>query len=129
MLGSKLSFPLLGAAAAAAGLLASTASASLTYKGADISSLLLLEDEGYSYSTTDGTEEAFETILAASGANSVRMRVWVDPTDGTYDLDYNVELAKRVVDAGMSVYLDLHLSDTWASPSEQVRQQMAWQRP
>lgn len=46
--------------------------------------------------------------------------MWVNPSDGIYNLDYNIALAKRAGNAGLSVYLDLHLSDTWADPSHQA---------
>ncbi|KAJ4390804.1 hypothetical protein N0V93_004402 [Gnomoniopsis smithogilvyi] len=94
--------------------------AALTYKGVDWSSVVVEEDAGYTYKTTSGTTEPLETILKASGVNTVRQRVWVNPSDGIYGLDYNLELAKRAGDAGLSVYLDLHLSDTWADPSDQT---------
>jgi arabinogalactan endo-1,4-beta-galactosidase len=93
----------------------------LTYKGGDISSLITLENQGKTFKTASGTTEAFEKIIASSGANTARQRVWVNPSDGVYGLNYNVQLAKRVRAAGMSVYLDLHLSDTWADPGHQVR--------
>lgn len=95
-------------------------SSALTYKGADISSLLTLEESGTTYKNLAGEPQALETILADNGVNSIRQRIWVDPADGVYDLEYNVELAKRARDAGMSVYLDLHYSDTWADPENQV---------
>lgn len=47
-------------------------------------------------------------------------RVWVNPSDGIYNLDYNIALAKRAGNAGLSVYLDLHFSDTWADPAHQA---------
>lgn len=96
------------------------AHAALSIRGADISSLIVEENSGISYKTTNGTTEALEVILADSGINSVRQRVWVNPSDGSYDLDYNLKLAKRVQAQGMTTYLDLHLSDTWADPSDQV---------
>ncbi|KAL4776278.1 Arabinogalactan endo-beta-1,4-galactanase A [Aspergillus nidulans var. acristatus] len=96
-------------------------SAALTYRGADISSLLIEEDSGVAYKNLNGETQAFELILADNGVNSIRQRVWVNPSDGSsYNLEYNLELAKRVQDAGMSVYLDLHLSDTWADPGDQA---------
>ncbi|GAB7350983.1 hypothetical protein MBLNU459_g1480t1 [Dothideomycetes sp. NU459] len=104
----------------ATGLLAATASAGLTYKGADISSLLCLEGQGKSFKWTDGTPMALEKIIAKGGANSARQRLWVDPSSGYYNLDYNLKLAKRVKAAGMSVYLDLHFSNTWADPQAQT---------
>lgn len=96
------------------------ASAALTYRGADISSLIVEENKYISYKNTAGTTAKLESIIAAAGINSVRQRIWVNPSDGTYDLDYNIQLAKRVQAAGMTTYLDLHLSDTWADPSAQV---------
>ncbi|KAJ5585201.1 uncharacterized protein N7459_005001 [Penicillium hispanicum] len=94
--------------------------AALSIRGADISSLIVEENKGISYKNADGKTQALEVILADSGITSVRQRVWVNPSDGSYDLDYNLELAKRVQAQGMTTYLDLHLSDTWASPSEQT---------
>ncbi|GAQ11110.1 probable arabinogalactan endo-beta-1,4-galactanase A [Aspergillus lentulus] len=98
----------------------SLASASLAYRGADISSLLIEEKAGIKYKNVNGQTQPLENILKANGVNSVRQRVWVNPSDGSYNLDYNLKLAKRVKAAGMSVYLDLHFSDTWADPSHQT---------
>lgn len=97
-------------------------SASLQYRGADISSLLVEEGDRISYKNTNGASAKLETILAANGVNTVRQRLWVNPSDGVYGLEYNLELAARMVDAGMKIYLDMHFSDTWADPSHQVRQ-------
>lgn len=96
------------------------ASAALTYKGVDWSSVKVEENSGVSYSSASGTTGALETILADAGVNTVRQRVWVNPSDGIYNLDYNLEIAKRAVDAGLGVYLDLHFSDTWADPANQA---------
>lgn len=94
--------------------------AELSLRGADISSLLIEEEAGISYKNSAGTTEKLEVIMSDLGINSVRQRIWVNPSDGSYDLDYNIELAKRVQAQGMGTYLDLHLSDTWADPSDQV---------
>jgi arabinogalactan endo-1,4-beta-galactosidase len=94
--------------------------ASLTYKGVDWSSVTLEQSAGYTYKTTGGTTEAFETILKSSGVNTVRQRLWVNPSSGDYNLAYNIALAKRAKAAGLNVYLDMHFSDTWADPGAQV---------
>lgn len=101
-------------------LLASLARASLTYKGVDWSSLLIEEAAGRTYKTTSGTTEVLEKILVSSGVNTVRQRIWVDPSNGDYDLNYNLELAARAHAAGLKIYLDFHFSDTWADPSDQT---------
>ncbi|KAJ5524984.1 hypothetical protein N7494_011634 [Penicillium frequentans] len=94
--------------------------AELSLRGADISSLLIEEEAGISYKNSAGTTEKLEVIMSDLGINSVRQRIWVNPSDGSYDLDYNIELATRVQAQGMGTYLDLHLSDTWADPSDQT---------
>ncbi|KAH8690095.1 arabinogalactan endo-1,4-beta-galactosidase gala [Talaromyces proteolyticus] len=95
-------------------------SASLTYRGADISSLLLEESSGISYKDVNSNSDSLESILAGHGVNTIRQRLWVNPSDGSYDLQYNLKLAQRVVDVNMKIYLDMHLSDTWADGSHQT---------
>ena len=99
---------------------AATIHAALTFKGVDWSSLLVEEAAGYTYTTTAGKTEALETILKSSGVNTVRQRLWVNPSNGDYNLAYNLKLAKRAKAAGLNVYLDMHLSNTWADPGHQV---------
>jgi arabinogalactan endo-1,4-beta-galactosidase len=100
--------------------LATTATAALTYKGVDWSSLLIEEAAGHSYTGLNGQKAPLETILAANGVNTVRQRLWVNPRDGNYNLDYNLRLARRAKAAGLKLYLDLHFSDTWADPAHQA---------
>lgn len=94
-------------------LMVLAAQASLTYKGADWSSLLVEEAAGQTYKNAAGTVQPLETILKASGVNTVRQRLWVNPAGGDYGLDYNLKLAKRARAAGMNIYLDFHYSDSW----------------
>lgn len=96
-------------------------STTLTYQGADISSLLLEEKKGITYKSLNNEVKPLEIILANNGVNSVRQRLWVHPDNGVYDLEYNLRLARRAKNAGMGIYLDLFLSDTWADPGDQVR--------
>jgi arabinogalactan endo-1,4-beta-galactosidase len=99
--------------------LATATSAALTYKGVDWSSLLIEEAAGHSYTGLNGQKAPLETILAANGVNTVRQRLWVNPSDKNYNLDYNLRLARRAKAANLKLYLDLHFSDTWADPSHQ----------
>jgi len=88
----------------------------LTYKGADISSVPLVESEGLSY-TDGGATEKFETIIKNHGANTARVRLW---TSGQYDLSYALSYATRIKAAGLTLIVDLHYSDTWADPGHQA---------
>ena len=80
----------------------------LTYHGADISSLAVVERQGVHYSD-NGQQQPFETILKNHGMNAARVRIW---TAGDYNLQYGLALARRVKAAGMTLIVDLHYSDT-----------------
>lgn len=97
-----------------------TLTTALQYKGADWSSLLLQESSGKTYKSTTGQVLPLETILKSSGINTVRQRIWVNPSNGAYNLDYNLRLARRAKAAGLKIYLDFHYSDNWADPGKQV---------
>lgn len=53
--------------------------AALTWKTYDISSLLTEEDSGVTYKTSSGTTQALEVQAANAGANSIKIRVYVEP--------------------------------------------------
>ncbi|KAF3359838.1 Arabinogalactan endo-beta-1 like protein [Verticillium longisporum] len=110
---------MLASVATSALLLWSSATAALTYRGVDWSSTLIEERAGIKY-TNGGSAQPLEQILKANGVNSVRQRIWVNPSNGDYNLDYNLNLAKRAKAQGLSVYLTLHFSDTWADPAHQA---------
>lgn len=91
---------------------------------------------------TDGTQKDIFVLLAEHGFNTIRLRVWVDPSvtstisnDSVWPTSTDVEnawkngdstkeraavLAKRAKAAGMKVLLDFHLSDYWTDPSVQL---------
>ncbi|KAG9039217.1 hypothetical protein FRB95_011802 [Tulasnella sp. JGI-2019a] len=100
-------------------LYATVSNAALAYKGVDWSSVAVEEAAGKTYKNSAGTTQPLETILKASGVNTVRQRLWVADSS-TYNLAYNLKLAARAKAAGLSVYLDMHFSDTWADPGHQA---------
>ncbi|TFY58553.1 hypothetical protein EVG20_g8098, partial [Dentipellis fragilis] len=91
-------------------------SLALTYRGSDLSSLVVVENQGVHF-TDNGSQQPFERILVNHGSNAARIRVW---TAGQYDTSYALNLAKRVKAAGMTLIVDLHFSDTWADPGKQA---------
>ncbi|KAJ7574454.1 arabinogalactan endo-1,4-beta-galactosidase [Mycena floridula] len=95
---------------------------SLTWKGADFSSLINSENAGQTYKD-GGVTTKFETILKNHGANLARIRIWTSTNNADYSLSYGLALAKRASAAGLAIYLDLHYSDTWvgnADPGHQA---------
>ncbi len=98
--------------------------------GMDISSIIEVEEAGGVYYDWDGKEVDLFEFLADSGINYIRIRLWNapyvsynDPTSGSFqgggnDLETDLKIAKRAVDAGMKVCLDFHYSDFWADPDK-----------
>jgi len=93
--------------------------AALTYVGADWSSVIVEERRGVAYKDSSGKAAPLEQILKASGMDTVRQRVWVDPANGDYGNDYNLKLARRAKAAGLNVYVNFHYSNSWADPGKQ----------
>lgn len=79
------------------------------YLGHDISSLPMLEANGQKY-YLNGTPKKFDAIIQSTGANYIRSRIWVNPSNGDYNLAYNLALAKRANGLGLKFYLDFHYS-------------------
>ncbi len=89
----------------------------------------------------DGTQKDIFKLLADHGFNTVRLRVWVDPSEtstitdsvwptsttvngawcaGDCTIERATRLAKRAKAVGLKVLLDLHLSDYWTDPAVQL---------
>ena len=101
------------------------------YVGADVSMLPELEKAGAVYSDAGVAGDAI-TILRRRGVNLFRLRLFVDPQHdvtkdwgATQGLPNLRALAKRVKASGAAFLLDLHFSDTWADPANQIKPK-AW---
>ncbi|WP_051232329.1 glycoside hydrolase family 53 protein [Pseudonocardia asaccharolytica] len=88
-------------------------------RGADLSFTLQLEAVGRTFSDR-GRTAPVEQLLAARGANLVRLRLWVNPPPATNDLATALVLGRRANSAGCHLLLDLHYSDFWADPGIQA---------
>jgi len=80
----------------------------------------MLEANGQVYRDLSGNVMKSDTILKNGGMNTVRSRLWVVDGNADYGLLYNLNLAKRVKAEGLSFYLDVHFSNTWADPGHQA---------
>ena len=88
-------------------------------RGADVSWVSEMEAGGKKFKKQDGTQADIFDVLKDVGINSIRLRVWVNPTGGWSGRDDCVALAKRATDAGLAVMIDFHYSDFFADPSRQ----------
>lgn len=94
-------------------------------KGADVGWLSQMEATGYKFYDTDGTQKDCLQLLKDRGMNTIRLRVWVNPsnhkTDGHCSKDETVAMAVRAQNMGMRVMIDFHYSDSWADPAKQTK--------
>ena len=96
--------------------------------GMDVSSVLAEEKSGVKYYDFDGNEADLFQVLADSGINYIRVRIWNDPYDaegngfggGNCDIRNAVEIGKRATACGMKLLADFHYSDFWADPGKQM---------
>ena len=96
--------------------------------GIDVSSALAEEASGVKYYDFDGNETDLFRLLADSGINYIRVRVWNNPYDdeghgfggGNCDIGNAVEIGKRAAACGMKLLVDFHYSDFWADPGKQM---------
>lgn len=100
-------------------------------KGADIGWLPQMEATGYKFYDADGKEKDCIQLLKDRGMNSIRLRVWVNPSDdkasGHCSKDETVAMALRAQKMGMRIMIDLHYSDSWADPAKQFKPK-AWEK-
>lgn len=89
-------------------------------KGADISWVTQMENEGMRFYNSAGVETECAELMKQLGFNSIRLRVWVDPAEGWCSAADVLVKAKRAQRAGMRIMIDFHYSDTWADPANQT---------
>ena len=100
-------------------------------RGVDVSSYIAQIDSGVVYHDFEGNaldEQGFFDLLAASGINYVRLRLWNDPYDaqgrgyggGNNDIAKTIRMGEWATRAGMRVLVNFHYSDFWADPSKQI---------
>ena len=98
------------------------------FTGMDISSAKALYQNGSKFYNASGVEESLFYILKNAGVNWIRLKLWVDPYTskgtsyggGESDLNNTLWMAYEAKAAGLNLLLDLHYSDYWTHPSQQV---------
>lgn len=89
-------------------------------KGADISWVSEMENDGVTFKRADGIPSRIFDVLKETGVNAIRLRVWVNPYKGWSGKDDMVGLAVRATEAGLPVMVDFHYSDFFTDPSRQT---------
>lgn len=90
-------------------------------KGADVSWLTEMEASGIRFYNRAGTETECMALLKSLGMNSIRLRVWVNPSPSWNNAADVVAKAVRAKNLGLRVMINFHYSDTWADPGSQTK--------
>ena len=94
-------------------------------KGADVSWLPQMEATGYNFYDVDGTKKDGLQLLKDRGMNTIRLRVFVNPSshkiNGHCSAAETVAIAVRAKNMGLRIMIDFHYSDTWADPAHQAK--------
>ena len=96
--------------------------------GADVSSVLSLEESGVVFRDANGAPADLFAILRDHGFTDVRIRVWNDPFDehgsgyggGNVSAERATTIGERATAAGLNVLVNFHYSDFWADPGKQI---------
>lgn len=90
-------------------------------KGADISWVTQMESSGVKFYDKNGQQQDLFALMKSLGFNSIRLRAWVNPSDGWCNTTDLVAKAIRAKNAGMKIMIDFHYSDVWADPGHQAK--------
>lgn len=102
-------------------MLALPAQAAVFANGADVGWLTQMEASGVKFFNASGTQQDLLQVLQGVGINSIRVRVWVNPSAGWNNQADVVAKAVRAKNRGHRIMIDFHYSDTWADPGQQAK--------
>lgn len=90
-------------------------------KGADISWITEMEAAGLKFYNTSGVAQEGMVLMKSLGMNSIRLRVWVNPSPAWNNTADVVTKALRAKALGLRIMIDFHYSDSWADPGKQTK--------
>lgn len=90
-------------------------------KGADVGWITEMEAAGKKFYTAAGVETEGITLMKSLGMNTIRLRVWVNPSPSWNNAADVITKAVRAKNLGMRVMINFHYSDSWADPGQQTK--------
>lgn len=92
----------------------------------DISNYPEIENSNTTFYNLEGQQGNFLNILKENGINTIRLRLWVNPSNEHSGFKEVKKFSETLKSLGFKTWLTLHYSDTWADPSQQEIPQQ-WQ--
>lgn len=93
---------------------------------ADISSYPEISNSNPIFYDLEGNQNDFLTILKKNGVNTIRLKLWVHPSNEHAGFNEVKQFSTTLKTHGFKTWLTLHYSDTWADPAHQETP-LAWQ--
>ncbi len=90
-------------------------------KGADLSFLPEVRRSNITFTNAENQTEDMLTTLKKSGVNTVRLRLWKNPSTPNSNFETVKSISREIRNKGMKVMLTVHYSDSWADPSKQEK--------
>ena len=90
-------------------------------KGADISWITEMEAAGLKFYNATGAAQEGMALMKSLGMNTIRLRVWVNPSPSWNNTADVVAKALRAKALGLRIMINFHYSDSWADPGKQIK--------
>lgn len=90
-------------------------------KGADISWITEMEAAGLKFYNAAGAAQEGMALMKSLGMNTIRLRVWVNPSPAWNNTTDVVAKALRAKALGLRIMINFHYSDSWADPGKQTK--------
>jgi arabinogalactan endo-1,4-beta-galactosidase len=91
----------------------------LTISAVDISGYPEISGHNPVFYDLSGQQKSFLNILKENGVNTIRLRLWVNPSNEHSGFDEVKKFSQTLKTEGFKTWLALHYSDTWADPGQQ----------
>ncbi len=85
----------------------------------DISSYPEISNSNPLFYDLDGNQNSFLNILKENKINTIRLRLWVNPSTEHSGFNEVKQFSQTLKSYGLRTWITLHYSDTWADPSQQ----------
>lgn len=95
----------------------------LEIKGCDLSFLPEIRSSEYIAKNRQGQNEDMLLTLKKEGVNTIRLRVWNNPSSVHSGLSEVKNFAQEIHEIGLKVLITVHYSDWWADPGSQTKPQ------
>lgn len=92
----------------------------LPIRSADLSSWAQVQANSNTFYDRNGMEDSQLGILINHGLNTVRLRLWHNPSQPYSSFKSIKEQSDLFKGMGLKVWLSVHYSDSWADPGQQV---------